>query len=265
MQIHLIELGQGKRGEQSEPSGRLLDASERARAARFLDPAARRQFVRSREALRHLLGRYLGLKPDRVPILLGPRGKPRLDPLYGELHFNLSHAGDFGLFAFVQGHPVGIDLERIQQSTDLDGVAARFFDPAEREALRRLSPAGSVGAFYRVWTRREAVLKALGLGLSAPATAVSVSVAGPPAGWLIRVDESQRQQARNGKVQREEAQRQEAQRQEAQWQEAQSPVVPASSWLTCDLSPLPSYAAALAVPGGAGLRVSVQGVQFGRV
>ena len=212
VEVHLIDLGLPER------SDAVLSLSERRRASEFLDNVARERFVNSRTTLRRLLGEYLDLRPDEVPIRLGAGGKPQLGPPYSEVSFNLSHAEHLCLFAFVQGHEVGVDLERIREMPGLGDVSARLFGPEEHAALLKMPAADFNAAFYRTWTRREAVLKALGLGLTVSPTEVSVSVSATSGPWSLKLDGVQ-----------------------------QPP------WLTVDLEGVLGFSAALAVPGGAGL------------
>src|SRR5690606_20872658 len=82
------------------------------------------------------------------------------------LHFNLSHAGSDVLLAFAQRDPVGVDLERIDRRVAIDAIAHRHFAAAEAMALAALAPVRRREAFLDLWTRKEAVLKAVGAGLS---------------------------------------------------------------------------------------------------
>jgi len=234
VQLHLLDLGRPVRPPSASSADdvdlAVLDDAERARAARFLNPEARWRYVRLRTGLRRLLGGYLNLHPARVPIELSQTGKPRLG-LPGHLAqigFSFSYAGRYSLLAFVRGRQVGVDFEQVQEKPGLDEVAARFFASQEQVALRRLAhelaPTEALRAFYRTWTRREAVLKALGTGLTAPPGDVRVSVGAESGAWLLG---------------------------------ARSPDLPVPTWLTRDVQVDPGYCAALAVPGGVGFRVQL--------
>lgn len=94
----------------------------------------------------------------------GAHGKP-FAPALPDLHFNLSHAGPHLLLAFARGQALGIDLERRDRRLSIEGIAGRFFAPREAQALAGLPPAQQREAFLRLWTRKEAVLKAIGRGL----------------------------------------------------------------------------------------------------
>ena len=111
-----------------------------------------------------LLMRYAGV--DSPPeILRTERGKPYAPALDG-LDFNLSHARNHVLIAFARKQPLGVDIERIDRRIEIEDLARRFFAAAEADALEALPEAARPAAFVRLWTCKEAVLKALGLGIS---------------------------------------------------------------------------------------------------
>jgi len=159
----------------------LLPPEERARAARFKVEAPRRAFVVARTALRGILARWSGLPPNRVPIVIDPQGRPELGPDLGSsLSFNLSHAGEVALVAVRAGGAVGVDVEVVDSSRPLEALAERYFSRREREAMARLPVEERVAAFFQVWTRKEAFLKAVGTGLAGGLDAFDVSL-GPKA------------------------------------------------------------------------------------
>ena len=127
------------------------------------DPDPRAVAAFARAALEQRLCAYAGCV-DAPLIARAARGKP-FAPQLPELHFNLSHAGHHVLLAFARAQPLGIDLERQDRRASFDGIARRFFAAAEAEALERMPPALRPSAFLRLWTNKEAVLKALGEGL----------------------------------------------------------------------------------------------------
>lgn len=147
----------------------VLRPDERRRADRFVRDRDRRRWIVSRGLLRILLGRYLEADPHDLEFRYGPQGKPslaRIDEKEGDLRFNVSHSGALALYAVASGAEVGVDVEANRPLPELEGVARRFFSPAEVRALRRVSPEGRRDAFYRGWTRKEAFLKANGDGIT---------------------------------------------------------------------------------------------------
>lgn len=145
---------------------RVLDAEERDRAARFHFDADRRRSIVARGALRLLLGRYLERDPFELRFVTGPQGKPALAD--AALELNVSHSGDYVLIALASGTPVGVDVECENRTSDLKGIAGRFFDPAEAAAVVRAADADAVALFFQTWTAKESLIKAVGGGLSLP-------------------------------------------------------------------------------------------------
>jgi 4'-phosphopantetheinyl transferase len=157
----------------------LLDTEEQQRAARFVHVPSQRTFIIARGTLRTLLGNYLGLSPTVVRFITGPQGKPELAPSCGQdLHFNVSHSGDLALIAVTRFGPIGVDIEHVRPYDSHLDMADRFFSPGEAAALRALSPERREEAFFHIWTRKEAFLKATGFGLSHGLERFEVSV--PP-------------------------------------------------------------------------------------
>lgn len=173
---HVWRIELAREGERADELATLLADDERARAARFRFDRHRRHYIVGRATLRRILALYLKIEPSKVAFSYGPQGKPELPDLSGpRLNFNLSHSGDLGLCA-VARWPVGIDLERLRDVPDADLIAARFFTPAE-VALQRAA-ADRDAAFLRHWTHKEAVIKAVGVGLSVPLDSFDVSSPG---------------------------------------------------------------------------------------
>jgi 4'-phosphopantetheinyl transferase len=151
-----------------------LDDDERVRAARFVVPAARRRFVVARVALRQLLGHYTGTDPGALRLEAGARGKPALAVAH-VLRFNVAHSGDWALIALARGREVGVDIEATPRDIDPLGVAAQVFSDAERHALQAVALGERHDAFARIWTRKEAYIKARGEGFSYPTRSFTVS------------------------------------------------------------------------------------------
>lgn len=149
----------------AEPHDRaLLSGDERARADRFLADVHRDRYVAGRARLRRVLGGLLDRDPSTLRFAYGDAGKPRVEDA-GALEFNLAHSGDGALLAVAHGRAVGVDLERIRPGRDVRAIAERFFADVETDALRRLAPDESERGFFRLWTRKEALLKGLGDGI----------------------------------------------------------------------------------------------------
>lgn len=143
----------------------LLREEELERMARFRFVEDRVRFAATRAALRELLGAALKLPPGSVPLELGQNGKPVLAPALG-VHFNVSHSGAEGLIALSRAGAVGVDVELTRPDVEFRSVAARMFSPSEVAELEGLDEGAARERFYRGWTYKEAVLKALGLGIA---------------------------------------------------------------------------------------------------
>lgn len=159
----------------------LVD-EERQRAARYRFPAHRNRWVAARGILRQIVSGYLCIDPAEVRFDYGAYGKPTVRGV-GEdgLCFSLTHAERMALYAVTLGRRVGIDLEVPRQDLDIDGIAARQFSAAEA-AAHAAQPVGQrLDGFFRCWTRKEAYVKALGLGLSRPLDRFTVSLGPEPA------------------------------------------------------------------------------------
>jgi 4'-phosphopantetheinyl transferase len=174
----------------------LLSAVERERAERMLILDHRRRYTIAHGALRAILGGYTGEDPATLQFRTGPRGKPYLSERK-DLFFNLSHSGQMALVALAHAE-VGVDLEKLRHLESLRDIAQRHFSPSEYEGLSALSGDEQLRAFYRVWTSKEAFIKALGAGLSLRLDVFDVAVAGdmrflafrdredPPESWALR-------------------------------------------------------------------------------
>jgi 4'-phosphopantetheinyl transferase len=146
----------------------LLSAPERERAARFRLKLHGDRFVAGRGILRLVLARYLSADPGALEFSYTWNGKPQLAGAFARsgLQFNLAHSENVALLAATTAEAVGVDVERVRQLADMDELVARFFSPSERSAFHRLAPAQRLGAFFNWWTRKEAWLKAIGVGIS---------------------------------------------------------------------------------------------------
>jgi 4'-phosphopantetheinyl transferase len=166
----------------------LLAADERARAALFRFARDRRRFVVRRGRAREWLAEEVGGNPARLRFTANAHGKPELT---GGPHFSLSHSGETMMLAIGDAE-LGCDIEAIDPALDWPPLARTFFSPTENAALAALAPEAARTAFFACWSRKEAFIKALGLGLSYPLDAFTVSVGAAPAvvsggeGWEAR-------------------------------------------------------------------------------
>lgn len=150
-----------------------LSALEREQAARFRFEKDAVHWRACRAALRHVLGETLGIDPAAVAFEFGEFGKPALSPPWDGLHFNLSHCRDLALIALCRDGALGVDIEPRDRAASLLGCEDAFCHPEEMTALPDDEQPRSV-ALMEIWTDKEALLKALGTGMSLPPQSVAV-------------------------------------------------------------------------------------------
>ncbi len=162
-----------------------LSADERQRAERFVFDVHRRRFIAARGLLREQIGALLGAAPGSLRFQYGAAGKPSLAWPQTALRFNLSHSDDHAVLAFSKDFELGVDIEKARNDIDHRAISARFFSPAEIEALERAPVERRSRAFFEIWTRKEAFVKARGGGLTIALDSFDVSL-GEPA-RLLRI------------------------------------------------------------------------------
>lgn len=165
-----------------------LSREERARADLFAADELRNRWLGAHVALRRILARALDVAPTAIVYRTAEVGKPYVAAPAGRmLEFNFSDSGDLALVAVSRCGPVGVDVERCRPERDLLTLAESFFAAEERTALRALPEAERAAAFYRIWARKEAFIKAVGLGLRFGLERFAVS-SEAEAPRLLRVD-----------------------------------------------------------------------------
>lgn len=158
-----------------------LDEREQARLHSFRVPGLRDEFVAARVLVRAMLSEMASIEPWAWRFVAGAFGKPRIAEPTGHegLEFNLSHTRGLVACAVTRGVPVGIDVEdELARPVDLS-LADQYFARSEAAAIRSLSPRAQSAAFYRLWTLKEAYLKARGTGLSTPLDSFAIDISGP--------------------------------------------------------------------------------------
>jgi 4'-phosphopantetheinyl transferase len=172
-------------GELDDP---LCD-EERERAARIVNERDGELWSRSRGLLRALLGRYLQRDPRSLRFATGEHGKPALardadEPSRSAApSFNLSHSGQLALYAFSAAGAVGVDVELARRPIDEVAIAARALGAAEARRLQALAPDERRREFMRAWTRHEATLKCLGVGIGGAEDAIAGRVT-----WIAQLE-----------------------------------------------------------------------------
>ncbi len=145
----------------------LLSAEEIRKAKAYRFDRHRRRFCVGRGMLRALLGEYLGCSPQNVALTQSPDGKPALaGRMRAKLQFNVSHSADVVVYSFCNEAEVGTDVEYLDRNLQRDAIADRTFTPPELEHYYRADPDQRLRAFFQIWARKEARLKARGLRMS---------------------------------------------------------------------------------------------------
>jgi len=155
----------------------ILSAEERERANRFHFQKDKKRYIVAHACLRDILSGYLGCDPSRLQFSTNGYGKPALEGYH--LEFNLSHSRDFALVAVTREIKIGVDVERIRPDLELVRMANHSFSQNEVDELTALPPEQQQTAFFNCWSRKEAYIKAQGLGLSLPLDSFDVSLDEP--------------------------------------------------------------------------------------
>ena len=143
---------------------KLLSAQEQAKALRFRFIKDQHSYIVTHALLRRILGNYLNSEPASIEFISNEFGKPLLANGYRKIHFNISHRSGLSALAFSTKSDIGVDVEKVDPEFDFDLIAKAHFSDAEN----RFIDAGqheSGKRFYTVWTRKEALLKAIGTGI----------------------------------------------------------------------------------------------------
>ena len=143
-----------------------LSEDEWRRGGRFHRARDRSRFLAGRGTLREILGVLLNVKPASLVFAYGKFGKPEIAaPVVAQaLHFNLAHSDSIAVYATAR-HELGVDLEHLRAFEELEQIASRCFSSREERCLLTLPAEQRMEAFFNCWTRKEAYLKAIGLGL----------------------------------------------------------------------------------------------------
>jgi 4'-phosphopantetheinyl transferase len=148
----------------------LLSTAEKTRCAALHTEKHRAEYALSHAMVRVALSEYAPARPEEWQFLVGEKGKPEIakPALDIPLWFNLSHTDGFAVCAAGRVRQLGVDVESMSRKTSYQELAKRFFAPSEYEYLRTLPPSSQREAFFRIWTLKEAYIKADGRGLAIP-------------------------------------------------------------------------------------------------
>lgn len=159
----------------------LLDAAEIGRAQRFVYAQDWRRYVAAHAWLRRILGAYLGIAPQHLRFVAGAYGKPMLAQQHradegSTLCFNMSHSKDIALVAVTSDCEVGVDIEAIRDDLPGPDLAVGVLSPSELDASAQCAPQDLPAHFVGCWARKEACLKAIGVGLGLEPRALCVGL-----------------------------------------------------------------------------------------
>ncbi|WP_133129611.1 4'-phosphopantetheinyl transferase family protein [Legionella yabuuchiae] len=154
----------------------LLQKEELDRAARFHFPIHRKRHIVAHTLVRCILSRYLNCSGNSLNFSYNAHGKPGLEDQ--DLQFNLSHSRDLALLVVGVQHPVGIDLEYFS-ARPYEGIGQHIFSESENKALSQLPHTLRPLGFFHLWTQKEALIKACGLGLSYPTKQLTLPLLPP--------------------------------------------------------------------------------------
>ena len=193
-----------------------LSPDEKERAGKFKFEKYRNRFIAGRGVLREILGKYLQAEPATLRFSCSTNGKPALAAEFASagIHFNLAHSEDLALVAVTRVGAIGVDVECIRPVKEMDELVARFFSARETVLFQRLRPDEKAAAFFNLWTRKEALLKATGEGITRSLSLVEVSfLPGKPARLLAIAGDASK----------------------------------AAEWAVCELSPATGFVGAVAI------------------
>ena len=156
---------------------KLLSAEEKKKADRFKFPHLKRQYTVFHATLRKMLAYYLGVNEKKIAFTRGTYGKPAVseDINHLNIQFSMSKSSESGVYAFMIGNEIGIDIEKINQLPDMVNIVKRHFTTDENHIFENMQDKEKLGWFYTVWTRKEALLKAIGTGLYVPLENIDVA------------------------------------------------------------------------------------------
>jgi 4'-phosphopantetheinyl transferase len=151
----------------------LLNDSERRRAYRYFTEVLEEHYIVRRGRLRRILSYYLGKTPASIQFRVDSHGKLSVHEV---ISFNISDSGDYALCGIWDGNNIGVDIEQNIPIADLSLIASCHFSPGEQSDLYSLPERDRMHAFYSCWTRKEAIIKADGRGLSIPLNSFDVTL-----------------------------------------------------------------------------------------
>ena len=178
--VHIWKIESEKLADREDYFYSILSSDENSRARKFHFDKERLRFIVARGGLRLLCAHYLGAGAKEIAFGHNYYGKPFVlnhkTHTASNIQFNVSHSGEYIVIALSQGVPVGIDIEQITNDIEFLEIAQNFFSPVEYAELIKQPVIEQCKAFFHIWTRKEAYIKAKGKGLSIPLDSFDVSI-----------------------------------------------------------------------------------------
>jgi 4'-phosphopantetheinyl transferase len=144
----------------------LLSADEIKKAESFVFELDRRRYRIGHAFLKMILASYLALQPEEISFRYNQYGKPMLES--SGLFFNMSKSAGYAMYALTRNRNIGVDIEFIREIAQMDPIVRRLFSKPEYELFCTYPESAKKKSFFDCWTRKEAVVKAIGAGLSFP-------------------------------------------------------------------------------------------------
>jgi 4'-phosphopantetheinyl transferase len=145
--------------------GSFLSEDETEKSRRFRFTRDRVSYITTHGLLRGILGKHLGISPEDVEITYNPFGRPSVSGYSRQVFFNLSHSSGISVLAFDPQNNIGVDVEKIDGKFEFESIVQLYFSKEEGKQIQS-SEKKSRQRFYEIWTRKEAFLKAMGIGIT---------------------------------------------------------------------------------------------------
>jgi 4'-phosphopantetheinyl transferase len=160
--------------QHKEEFWKTLSNQEKTQANKFINNYLKDRYVISHGLLRHLLAFYIGINPENIEYSFNQFGKPFLNNNTCGMQFNMSHSKDYAAYIMSLDCQVGIDIEWKDKNMNFQDILESVLSPSEIIFFNQLTPEEKFNTFYSTWTKKEAIIKAIGQGLSYPLKAIEI-------------------------------------------------------------------------------------------
>ncbi len=146
----------------------ILPDNEQKMVDKYRTGMIRKRQIISKGLVRLLISRYMNLNPNEIKFYYNEFGKPFVSPDSDRdnIFFNLSHSDNIAVFIFSKKRKIGIDVEKIKELADMEGIVRLCFSESEKKWFNELPSTKKEEMFYKIWTSKEAYMKAIGKGFS---------------------------------------------------------------------------------------------------